>query len=165
MAEQIKVQREEDIHRIAIDNTNLLRESTSRIGQYILLPRDKSFAALREYLDRILVSRAALKEGATVQVLNGTDRYPVQPGTAAETWTDLLVATGLSVVPAGDATHKRYTVSEVHDYSGGRAPETVAWLASLFHATVVTETAEEAPRTRVLVILGSEFTLRTFSGV
>jgi LCP family protein required for cell wall assembly len=165
MADQVKMQREEDIHRIAIDNTNLLRESTSRIGQYILLPRDKSFAALREYLDRILVSRAVLKEGATVQVLNGTDRYPAQPGTAAETWTDLLVATGLRVVPAGDATHKRYTVSEVHDYSGGRAPETVAWLASVFRATVVQETAEAAPSTRVVVILGSEFTLRTFSGV
>jgi hypothetical protein len=41
----------------------------------------------------------------------------------------------------------------------------VAWLASLFHATVVTETAEAAPRTRVVVIVGSEFTLRTFSGV
>ncbi len=161
LAELARSQRDEDVHRIAIDSTNLLHEASSRTGQYILLPKDKSFETLRVFLEHLFLDRATLAEGATVQLLNGTDRYPLQDNTAAEAWTDLLAATGLVMGTPGDAANKRYVTPEIHDYSGGRAGETVLWLAGFFRATVVPEAGDPAASARVVVILGSDFTLRT----
>ncbi len=164
LAEAARSQPDEDVHRIALDNTNLLRDTSSAIGQYILIAKDKDFEALQVFLAQVFLDRATLAEGATVQVLNGTDRYPLQPNTAAEGWTDLIATTGLKMATPGEANNKRYVTAEIHDYSGGRARQTVDWLAGFLHATVVAEPAEPAPAARVVVILGSDFTLRTLGG-
>jgi len=157
-------QRDEDTRRIAIDETNLLRQGPRQQVEWIVLPKDKTFDALRLYLGHLLPGRGILAEKATVQVLNGTDRYPIQLTTAAESWTDLLAATGFKMAPPADAAHQRFVACEIHDYSGGRAARTAQWLAEFFHGSVVSEAAEEPPANRVVVILGSEFTLRTFAG-
>jgi hypothetical protein len=74
--------------------------------------------------------------------------------------TSLLQAQGWEASVAPPST-QRLTQTQILDGSGGRAPAMVAWLQDYFGAVVTTV---EAPASgpSVTVVLGSDFTLKTF---
>ncbi len=153
------VSRLEDTHaaRVSIDNTNFLYTSHSGDGQYILLPYDPAYAGLHHYLDQVFTDPEVPVEGATVQFVNGTYSYGLGNRSMADLLTQLWSWTGVKTMAAGDAARHTYVQSEVHDYSGGEAPDTVASLAAFFNARVITESGPSPSGAGVVVIVGSTF--------
>lgn len=143
--------------RISIDNTNFLYTAHSSDGQYILLPYDVGFGGLHHYLDQVFNDPEIPIEGAPVQFVNGTYSYGLNNRTMADLLTALWAWTDMKTIPPGEAARHNYIQSEVHDYSGGQAPATVAFLASFFNARVVTETGPSPSGARVVVIIGQTF--------
>jgi LCP family protein required for cell wall assembly len=159
VAGRIKV---EDIRRVAIDTSNLLRSATSSNGQYILLPLDPTYGALQRYLAAALPDRSTLAKQVPFQVQDGSRRYwlPYGIGTPASIMTSLLQAQGWQA-SVGPAATQRVAQTQILDGSGGRAPTTVAWLEDYF-GVVATAVAAPASGPAVTVVLGSDFTLKTF---
>jgi polyisoprenyl-teichoic acid--peptidoglycan teichoic acid transferase len=159
LAGKIKV---EDIRRVAIDTSNLLRSGTSSNGQYILEPLDPTYGALHRYLATALPDRSTLTKQVPFQVQDGSGRYwlPYGIGTPASIMTSLLQAEGWEASVAPPAK-QRVTQTQILDGSGGRAAAMVAWLQDYFGA-VVTIVAPPASGPTVTVLLGSDFTLKTF---
>jgi polyisoprenyl-teichoic acid--peptidoglycan teichoic acid transferase len=154
--------KDQDIRRVAIDTSNLLRSGTSSNGQYILEPLDPTYSALHRYLATALPDRSTLTKQVPFQVQDGSGRYwlPYGIGTPASIMTSLLQAEGWEAIVAPPAT-KRVTQTQILDGSGGRAAATVAWLQDYFGAVVTTVPAP-ASGPSVTVVLGSDFTLKTF---
>jgi hypothetical protein len=154
--------KDQDIRRVAIDTSNLLRSGTSSNGQYVLLPLDPTYGALQRYLAMALPDRSTLAKQVPFQVQDGSRRYwlPYGIGTPASIMTSLLQAQGWEA-SVGPPSTQRLTQTQILDGSGGRAPAMVAWLQDYFGAVVTTV---EAPATgpSVTVVLGSDFTLKTF---
>jgi hypothetical protein len=94
-------------------------------------------------------------------VEDGSRRYwlPYGIGTPASIVTSLLQAQGWQA-NVGPAT-TQVTQTQILDGSGGRASGTVAWLQDYFGAVVTTVEAPASGPT-VTVVLGSDFTLKTF---
>jgi LCP family protein required for cell wall assembly len=159
LAGKIKV---EDIRRVAIDTSNLLRSGTSSNGQYILEPLDPTYGALHRYLATALPDRSTLAKQVPFQVQDGSGRYwlPYGIGTPASIMTSLLQAEGWDAGVA-PPTKQRVTQTQILDGSGGRAAAMVAWLQDYFGA-VVTTVAPPASGPTVTVLLGSDFTWKTF---
>jgi len=154
--------KDQDIRRVAIDTFNLLRSGTSSNGQYILQPLDPTYGALQRYLAKVLVDRSTLASQVPFQVQDGSRRYwlPYGIGTPATIMTSLLQAQGWQA-SLGPATTQRVAQTQILDGSGGSAAATVAWLQDYFGGTVVTVAAPASGPT-VTVLLGSDFTLKTF---
>ena len=159
LAGKIKV---EDIRRVAIDTSNLLRSGTGSNGQYILQPLDPTYGALQRYLAKALPDRSTLASQVPFQVQNGSGRYwlPYGVGTPASIMTSLLQAQGWQA-SVGPATTQRVAQTQILDGSGGRAAGTIAWLQDYFGAAVTTVAAPASGPT-VTVLLGSDFTMKTF---
>jgi hypothetical protein len=151
-----------DIRRVAIDTTNLLRSGTSSNGQYILQPLDPTYGALQRYLARAIPDRSTLASQVPFQVQDGSRRYwlPYGTGTPASIMTSLLQAQGWQA-SVGPAATQKVAQTQILDGSGGSAATTVAWLADYFGG-VVTPVAAPASGPAVTVVLGSDFTLKTF---
>jgi len=149
----------DDVHtaRVSVDNTNFLYTSHSADGQYILLPYDPHYAGLHHYLDQIFTDQEVPVEGATVQFVDGTYSYGLRNRTMADLLTQLFSWTGMKTIPAAQASRHAYVQSEVHDYSGGVTPGTVAFLAGFFNARVVTEPGPSPSGASVVVIVGRTF--------
>jgi LCP family protein required for cell wall assembly len=154
--------KDQDIRRVAIDTSNLLRSGSSSDGQYILQPLDPTYGALQRYLATALPDRSTLAKQVPFQVQDGSRRYwlPYGIGTPASIMTSLLQAQGWQAT-AGPATTQRVTQTQILDGSGGRAATTVAWLQDYFGGVVTTVEAPASGPT-VTVVLGSDFTLKTF---
>jgi polyisoprenyl-teichoic acid--peptidoglycan teichoic acid transferase len=154
--------KDQDIRRVAIDTSNLLRSGYSNGGQYILQPLDPTYAALHRYVAMALPDRSALAIRAPFQVQDGSRRYwlPYGMGTPASIMTALLQAQGWDA-SVGPATTQRVTQTQILDGSGGRAATTVSWLQDYFGG-VVTTVAAPTSGPSVTVLLGSDFTLKTF---
>jgi LCP family protein required for cell wall assembly len=154
--------KDQDIRRVAIDTSNLLRSGTSSSGQYILQPLDPTYGALHQYLAMALPDRSTLAKQVPFQVQDGSRRYwlPYGMGTPAGIMTSLLQAQGWEA-SVGPATTQRVTQTQILDGSGGRAAATVAWLQDYFGG-VVTPVAAPTGGPTVTVVLGSDFTLKTF---
>ncbi len=154
--------KDQDIRRVAIDTSNLLRSGTSSNGQYILEPLDPTYSALHRYLATALPDRSTLTKQVPFQVQDGSGRYwlPYGIGTPASIMTSLLQAEGWQASVAPSAA-QRVTQTQILDGSGGRAAAMVAWLQDYFGA-VVTTVAPPASGPTVTVLLGSDFTLKTF---
>ena len=159
LAGQIK---EADIHRIAVDTTNFLRSGYSRDGQYILQPLDPSYGALDHYLAAVLPDRTVLSKPIPFQVADGSRTYwvPYGDGPPASIMASVLQAIGLDATE-GPVNPQRIAHTEILDGSGGTAVPLIAWLQSYFAATVTTVPAP-ASGPAVTVILGSDFTSKTF---
>jgi polyisoprenyl-teichoic acid--peptidoglycan teichoic acid transferase len=159
LAGQIK---DQEIRRVAIDTSNLLRSGYSSNGQYILQPLDPTYDALHHYVAMALPDRLALAARVPFQVQDGSKSswLPYGIGTPASIMASLLQGQGwnASVAPA---TTQRVTQTQILDGSGGRAASTVAWLQTYFGG-VVTTVAAPASGPSVTVLLGSDFTLKTF---
>jgi len=154
--------RAQDIRRVAIDTSNLLRSGYSSNGQYILQPLDPTYGALHEYLAMALPDPAALATALPFQLQDGSRRYwlPYGIGTPASIMTSLLQAEGWNAT-LGPPAAQRVAQTQILDGSGGRAAATVAWLENYFGG-VVTTVAAPSSGPSVTVVLGSDFTLRTF---
>jgi polyisoprenyl-teichoic acid--peptidoglycan teichoic acid transferase len=154
--------KDQDIRRVAIDTSNLLRSGYSRDGQYILQPLDPSYGALHQYVAMALPDRPELAGQLPFQVQDGSRRYwlPYGIGTPASIMTTLLQAEGWDATLA-PATAPRVAQTQILDGSGGRAAATVAWLETYFGG-VVTTVAAPSSGPSVTVVLGSDFTLKTF---
>ena len=152
----------EDIRRVAIDTSNLLRSGTSSNGQYILQPLDPTYGALQRYLARALPDRSTLASRVPFQLQDGSGRYwlPYGIGTPASIMTSLLQAQGWQA-SVGPATTQRVAQTQILDGSDASAAATVAWLHDYFGG-VVTTVAAPASGPSVTVLLGSDFTLKTF---
>src|SRR2546427_54848 len=92
----------------------------------------------------------------------GSGRYwlPYGIGTPARIMTSLPQAQGWQA-SLGPATTQRVAQTQILDGAGGSAAATVAWLQDYFGGTVVTVAAPASGPT-VTVLLGSDFTLKTF---
>ena len=154
--------KDEDIRRVAIDTSNFLRNGYSSDGQYVLQPLDPTYGALHRYLAIALVDRSVLATRVPFQLQDGSGRYwlPYGIGTPASILTSLLQAEGWDARPAPAST-RRVAQTEILDGSGGSATTTVAWLKSYFGA-VVTTVPPPASGPAITVIIGSDFTQRTF---
>jgi LCP family protein required for cell wall assembly len=148
------------IGHAGIDNTNFLRNTFSPDGQYILLPRDESYATLQHFLASALPDRSLLKAAIPFQVMDGSRSYSLPwPMTPARVVTPLLANLGwkATVGPAGKSRAR----TTIFDGSAGSATDTVNWLKAFFDADVVT-TPAPATGPAVSVVLGTDFTLRAF---
>ena len=154
--------KEEDIRRIAIDTSNFLRSGYNSSGQYVLQPLDPTYDALHRYLAMAPVDRSVLATQVPFQVQDGSGRYwlPYGTGTPASIMTSMLKAQGWDA-RLGAATTQRVAQTRILDGSGGSAAATVAWLQRYFGG-VVTTVAPPATGPSVTVLLGSDFTQRTF---
>jgi polyisoprenyl-teichoic acid--peptidoglycan teichoic acid transferase len=145
------------IKRVSIDNTNFVTECTS--GGYALCPIDSDYNVLHSYLANAFVDPNVLKEGAAVQVANGSASLPEMGNQVSATLQPL----GFKMASPVRTTTRQQSV--VYDYSNGKYPQTVRWLSSYFHANVVTPPAGAAPTPSppqggVVVQLGRDFSVR-----
>jgi LCP family protein required for cell wall assembly len=154
--------KDQDVRRVAIDTSNLLRSSVNSNGSYVLQPLDPSYGALHRYVAMALPDRSALAAQIPFQVQDGSRRYwlPYGIGTPASIMTSLLQAEGWGATVGPPAT-QRVTQTQILDGSGGRAAATVGWLQEYFGAVATTVPAPSSGAT-VTVVLGSDFTLKTF---
>lgn len=159
LASQLK---ERDIRHVGIDTSNLLRNTVSADGQYILVPLDPTYATLQHYLAEALPDRAALAEQVPVLVEDGSRRYwlPYGAGTPASIVAGLLQNVGWNASFA-PLSGPRPLKTEILDGSDGKAAGTIAWLAAFFQAQVVT-VPPTATGPTVTVVLGPDFTRSAF---
>ena len=137
--------------RVSIDDTNFLADSHSADGQFILVPLESSYTALRRYLDHLFPQPAVYDEAAAVQLMDGTGNGRNLTGL----YRQLLSWVG--IITTSQATGPPLEQSEVRDYSGGRAASTVNYLAGLFQARVITETTPPSPGgASVVLVLGRD---------
>jgi hypothetical protein len=159
LANQLK---EKDIRHVGVDTTNLLRNTVSADGQYILVPLDNTYATLQSYLGSVLPERSAMAEHVPVLVEDGSRRYwlPYGTGTPASIVASLFQNLGwnASVAPLSGP---RLATTEIRDASGGKGAKTAAWLAAYFHVPVVAVTSTPGAPS-ITVVLGSDFTARAF---
>ena len=154
--------RDQDIRRVAVDTSNFLRSGYSANGQYILQPLDPTYGALQRYLAMALADPSALTPQIPVQVQDGSGRYwlPYGIGTPASIMTSLLQAEGWAAT-LGPRAAQRVAQTQIIDGSGGIAVATVSWLQTYFGGVVTTVPAPSSGAS-VTVVLGSDFTLKTF---
>ena len=154
--------RDQDIRRVAIDTSNLLRSGFNSSGQYVLQPLDPTHGALHRYVAMALPDRSALAAQFPFQVQDGSRRYwlPYGIGTPASIMTSLLQAEGWGAT-LGPAPAQKVTQTQILDASGGKAAATVSWLQDYFGG-VVTIVPTPSSGASVTVVLGSDFTLKTF---
>ena len=154
--------RDQDIRRVAIDTSNLLRSGFNSSGQYVLQPLDPTYGALHRYVATALPDRSALAAQIPFQVQDGSRRYwlPYGIGTPASIMTSLLQAEGWGAT-LGPAPAQKVAQTQILDASGGKAAATVSWLQDYFGGVVTTVPAPSSGAS-VTVVLGSDFTLKTF---
>ena len=154
--------RDQDIRRVAIDTSNLLRSGFNSSGQYVLQPLDPTYGALHRYIAMALPDRSALAAQIPFQVEDGSRRYwlPYGIGTPASIMTSLLQAEGWGAT-LGPAPAQKVTQTQILDASGGKAAATVSWLQDYFGGVVTTVPAPSNGAI-VTVVLGSDFTVKTF---
>ena len=159
LAAQLK---EKDIRHIGVDTTNLLRNTVSGDGQYILVPLDPSYASLQRYLGSLLPERAAIAEQVPVLIEDGSRRYwlPYGIGTPASIVAGLFQGVGwnASVAPL---TGPHLVTTAIQDGSAGKGARTAAWLSSYFQVPVVS-VAPTSGTPSITVVLGSDFTSKAF---
>jgi LCP family protein required for cell wall assembly len=125
-------------HHVSIDDSAWQYSTSSSDGQYILLPRDHTLANLQHFIDQEMVDPKVLAEKANVQ-FSSTRGQASQGESMAGIWAGLLRELNFqTLAPATGSTAP--AITEIHDYSGGKAAKTVAWLRQYFNGVVITET-------------------------
>jgi LCP family protein required for cell wall assembly len=141
-----------NIERVSIDNTNYLVDAVTYDGQDVLVPQAKSWAPLRSYLAGVLMDPAIKTENATIQLWNASGLNG-----AAGTATSMLHDLGLQTLPPENMAAGLVQQNEIHDYSQGRSPSTVNYLASLFSAKVIPDTPTPTDHADIKIVLGRSF--------
>jgi anionic cell wall polymer biosynthesis LytR-Cps2A-Psr (LCP) family protein len=128
---------------------------------YVLCPEDRTYHMWQAVSARSLVAPPTLAEQAGVQVVNASRSSTDLQGRL----TDVLRQMGFQV--SDGARHTYLARSVIYDYSGGKYPQTAAWLQDFFGAQVEPPPAGLVPapgqRTDGLVVVaGSDFASRWY---
>lgn len=117
----------------AANGKNLLANYAAPNGESALIPAAglDNFSQIQAFATRLTTNNAVIREGASVEVLNGTQTS----GLAAQAQTT-LVAKGLNVTGAGNAAAVATTT--IIDASGGKDPATLQLLKQLYGSKVTT---------------------------
>jgi LCP family protein required for cell wall assembly len=107
-------------------------------GQDALVPTagPTDFSQLQLFYQKLISTNPAVKEGAKVVVLNGTNSSGV-----AKTEENKLISKGIDVVGIADAS-KNYPTTTIIDNSKGKMPATLSLLKSVYGNTVTTSQLE-----------------------
>jgi hypothetical protein len=133
---------------------------------YVLCPVDQTYRMWQSVFSRVPVVPQTLSEQAPVQLVN-----------ASQNTVDLqlratLVLRQMGFTLADGVRHTPMTKTVVYDYSGGKYPQTAAWLRDFFGADVVAATPPSpgvraafvpAPGQKtdgLVVVMGSDFARR-----
>ncbi len=152
------------IGHFAITDSNLLVSfgpgsagSCGPSDQYVLCSEDPTYQMWHAIFSRVFVPTQVLGERAPVELVNATySLSDLQDRTA-----DVLRQLGLQVAGTARGQHSDRTV--IYDESGGKYPQTVAWLQGLFGAEVAPagqgagEPAAGAASGGLVVVMGSDF--------
>ena len=129
-------------------------------GVDVLCPVDATYRMWSAVFGRVPLPAATLAEKAPVQLVNASlNTVDLQQRT-----TDVLRQMGLQL--SDGARHARLAQSTIIDYSGGKYPQTAAWLKSFFGANVVPAASAgvtPAPGQQsdgLVVVMGSDFAKR-----
>jgi LCP family protein required for cell wall assembly len=155
--------KDQDIRRVAVDTSNLLRSGYGSSGQYMLQPLDPTYGALHRYVAMALPDRLALATRVPLEVQDGSRRYrlPYGIGTPASIMASLLQAQGWTA-SLGPPSARLLSKTEIRDGSGGTAAATVVWLQGYFDSATVVTVPAPTSGPALTVVLGSDFTLKTF---
>jgi hypothetical protein len=133
---------------------------------YVLCPVDRTYKMWQSIFARVLVPTPTLAEKADVQLVNASNSL----GDLQTRTTVVLRQVGFNL--ADGVRHTPMTTSVIYDYSGGKYPQTAAWLEDFFGAQVVPATAPTpgvrgtfvpAPGEKtegLVVVMGSDFARR-----
>jgi len=137
-----------NINTLKGKDTTMLANYTAPDGESALIPASgiDDFYDIQKQIQKLFTADPVSKEGATVVVLNGTQT----PGLALGQ-ENALIGKGMTV-SIGDAPAVQATTTII-DSSGGQMPNTLEYLESHYHATVVTN------RTLVATYPGADFIL------
>jgi LCP family protein required for cell wall assembly len=120
-------------------------------GQEALIPVAGigNYGQLTQYYNQLTSNNPVVKEGASVEVLNGTNT-----GGLAVKNKNLLQSKGVFVAGIGDAENN-YQKSTIIDNSAGKDPATLALLKSIYGNNVTTQQLEGNYTTTFVVIVGN----------
>lgn len=130
-------------HKVSIDVTNWQYETTGYDGAYLLIPRDGTMTSLHKYVQAEMIDPAVLAENARVQFASTNGEASRGYGLSGIFSASMRMLNFNVAAPAVAPVMPPSTV--VHDYSGGRASRTAAWMAQYYGGTVVTEDPTSAP--------------------
>ena len=130
-------------HHVSVDFTNWQYEATGYGGAYLLIPRDGTMTSLHKFINAEMIDPAVVAENARLQ-FSSTYGQASRGLSLAGIYSENMGMLNLNVAaPATASTAPATTV--IHDYSGGKAAKTAAWMAQYFGGTVVTEDPATAP--------------------
>ncbi len=140
-----------NINTLMGKNTTMLANYTAPDGQSALTPAAglDNFSDIQKQIQKLFTADPVTKESAVAVILNGTQT----PGLALAQ-ENKLIGKGMTV-SIGDAPAAQATTTIV-DNSKGSMPNTLAYLKSTYHATVVASTTLTAtyPSADFILILG-----------
>jgi hypothetical protein len=145
-----------NIQSLSLNNANgknLLMNYTAPNGESALAPAAglDNYGQIRAYLQRLTSNNPVVKENATVVLLNATDVV----GLAAKQQT-FLESKYINVTQIADATANRAT-TQVIDNSGGKMPNTLKLLQSVYGSNVTTQNPYKAySQASFIVVLGAD---------
>ena len=136
-----------------VDGKNLLTNYTNNAGESTLVPAAgiDDYSDIQAFLKRLMSSNAVVQEGATVVVLNATDKF----GLASKERTALAAKNfTIGAVGNADTTQPKTTIIDV---SGGKKPGTLAALKKYYNATsTTTNPYTNVYDTDFIVMLGND---------
>ena len=158
---------ESSIQHFAITDQNLVVDVNGTGGEcggprgaFVLCPVDGTYRMWQAVFAQIPLPTTTLAEKAPIQLVNASRNTTDLQQRA----TDTLRQMGLQL--ADGARHTTLQQSTIIDYSGGKYPQTAAWLKSFFGANVVPAASAgiaPAPGQQsdgLVVMLGSDFAKR-----
>jgi hypothetical protein len=126
-------------HRVSVDNSTFQYDIVNGYG-YILLLRDHTGRTLQHFIANELPDPAVVREKANAQFSSSFNESS-EGQNLAGIMSKLMGMIGFREDNPGTVASAPQT-TEIHDYSGGRAARTVAWMQQYFGGTVI----KEAPR-------------------
>lgn len=131
--------------------------SCGAVDAYALCPEDPTYRLWRSIFAHAFIDRRTLNEHGPVQLVNATASSDDLQKRLGRVLGPLgLPVTGGARVPATDKT-------VIYDRSGGKYPQTAAWLQEFFGASVMPSpatTGEPAAGQGLVVVLGNDYARR-----
>jgi anionic cell wall polymer biosynthesis LytR-Cps2A-Psr (LCP) family protein len=141
------------------------RGSCGPRAAYVICPVDSTYRTWQLVFSHLFVPKPALAEQAPVQLVNASRAQP----DLQSRMTNVMRPLGLQL--ADGVRHTYLPQTAIYDYSGGKYPQTAAWLQDYFGAQVQPPPAAgagyaPAPGQRtdgLVVVMGSDFAARFYS--
>ena len=136
-----------------LDNSNYLYDSTGPGGAYILLPRAGDYSDIREFTAQLINGPTIRAEAGRIELQNASGREGL-----AKFESDALTGYGYSIVATTNAPQVGPT-TVIYDFTGGKKPQTIAYLEKRFGVKAVKQTAAD-PNIEIRVVIGTDYTAR-----